>query len=147
VAEFFELFFIEEVVRDLEHRAFFFVNVMLDEILEHVELGFELFLTGLEALNAFEHRFDQSVLFKRLRNLDALLGLFCAPAQLGIKHIFLDNRVHAQIAIDLLEQGPAFGGVFRVRHLVEERFDFPMLMFQKIEGIHHCYLRATAIPN
>jgi len=23
-----------------------------------------------------------------------------------------------------------------VRHLIEERFDFPMLMFQKIEGIH-----------
>jgi len=34
VAEFFELFFVEEVVRDLEHRAFFFVNMMLDEILE-----------------------------------------------------------------------------------------------------------------
>lgn len=147
VAQFFELFFGEEVVRKFEHRAFFFIDVLLHQVLEHVEFGFVLLLMRIHAFEAFYRRLNKAMLFVRLGDFHALLALFCAPFEFGIEDVFFDQRVHAQRAIDLLERVVPFYRVVRFDRFFEERLDLAVLMFEKIESVHAATSAAMRIPT
>ncbi len=69
------------------------------------------------------------MLFVRFRDLQALVTFFQTPPDFGIEDLFLDNRVQAQIAIDLTEKVHTLGWFFRLDRFLEERFDLAMLLF------------------
>ena len=101
-ADRFELFFVDQLLHLWKQLTLFFLDVVLDVLLQHLHLRLERFVLRVHVQEIRDDALDLEMLFDGLE--ENLLGLPLLDARIEVP--LFNRRVHGERIADLLEDLP-----------------------------------------